>query len=199
MIRAAIRAGGSTMLVAFVFAAAVVAGGQTTRADEASDAVGRAESLLAEGKVGEALNAFDGATDAFWSALPLTFRTALFAERIGSYGDYSNRADARFRSGETALVYLEPVGFSWMPDGDGFKTSLETDLEIRSPSGLIFSKAEKFATIDKTSRTKVREINLAIRLTLPALKAGDYELKVTVRDLAGRKTATASLPFAIVE
>jgi hypothetical protein len=159
----------------------------------------KAESLLSDGKAQDGLTAFDAATDAFWTAAPLTFRSALFADRIASYGDYFPRAAAPFKAGDVAMVYLEPVGFGWAQDGDGFKASLETDIELRSTGGLILGKAEKFGHIERTSRERIRELNLSVKLPLPDLKPGDYELMVTVRDLVSGKTGTVSLPLTLAE
>ena len=146
MIRAILRAGAPAAFAAFLLALA-----PSAYAGETADAAAQAESLLAEGKAQEALAAFARATDAFWSALPLSFSTATFVDRAQSYGDYAPRAEAKFRAGDTAIVYLEPVGFGWTADGGGFRSNLEADLEIRSASGQIFGRAEKFATFARTS------------------------------------------------
>jgi hypothetical protein len=193
-------------IVACAFARAVLmaciftfAASSAARAGEVADAAARAESLLEEGKTQEALGAFESATDAFWAALPLGFSAAIFADDVRSHGNYAPRTEAKFRAGETALVYLEPVGFGWTAEDDSFKTNLEADVEIRSAKGAIFAQAEKFATFERTSRHKSRELDLRVRIALPQLKPGDYELMLTLRDVAAGKTATAILPFTLVE
>jgi hypothetical protein len=193
MIRTIARAGAPAALAACVLISSAA------RAGEVTDAAARAEALLTEGKTQEALAAFDSATDAFWSALPLTFATATFADSVQSHGEYAPRAEAKFHAGETALIYLEPIGFAWTAEGDSFRTNLEADVEIRSTKGAIFAQAEKFATFERTSRHKSRELDLRIRLALPQLKPGDYELLVTLRDMAAGKAATANLPFTLSE
>jgi len=199
MFRANARASGPAAFAAVVFISLISNTAGPASAGPVADDAARAETLLSEGKAQDALAAFDQATDAFWSASPLTFRTAIFADKIQSFGDYFPRATAPFKAGDVALVYLEPVGFGWAQDGDGYKASLETDIELRSTGGLILGKAEKFGHIDRTSREKIRELNLAVRLPLPALKAGDYELMVTVRDLVSGKSGTLSLPLTLSE
>jgi hypothetical protein len=196
MIRIFARIRGPAALTACVLA---LAAPSAVLAGDVADAAARAERFLDEGKTQEAIDAFAGATDAFWRAMPLAFSTVAFAEQVRSYGDFSPLAAAQFRAGEAALVYLEPVGFEWMPEGNAFLSNLEADLEIRSPSGLIFGKAEKFATFARTSRHKSRELDLRIRVALPELKPGSYELLLTLRDTISGKTASASLPFTLVE
>lgn len=192
-----IRAFARACAPAAVAACVLVSG--AARAGEVADAAGRAEALLSEGKTQEAFAAFDRAADAFWSALPLALSTATFADEVRSYGDYAPRVEAEYRAGDTALVYLEPIGFAWAPGGDGFKVNLEADVEIRSPGGVIFAKADKFATFAPTSLRKTRQLDLRVRLALPQLKPGDYELRLTLRDTVSGKTTTASLPFTLVE
>jgi hypothetical protein len=196
MIRIFARVCGPAALTACVL---VLAGSSAVRAGDIAEAAARAERFLVEGKPQEAIRAFEDATDAFWSALPLTFATAAFADRIQSYGNYTPRAAAQFRAGETALVYVEPVGFGWTAEGDSFRSSLEADLEIRSTGGLIFGRAENFATFARTSRHKSRELDLRVRIALPELKPGDYALLLTVRDTVAGKVATTNLPFTLVE
>lgn len=199
MFRAIARASGPVAIAAIAFMSAFpIAGGSAFAGSIAEDAA-KADTLLTEGKAQDALAAFDAATDAFWTAAPLTFRTALFADRIQSYGDYFPRTSAPFKAGDEALVYLEPIGFGWTQDGDGYKASLETDIEVRSTGGLILGKAEKFGKIERTSRERIRELNLSVRLPLPALKPGDYELMVTVRDLVSGKSGVVSLPLTLSE
>ncbi len=199
MFRAFARASGPVAIAANISVVLLLAAGGAALAGPVADEAARAESLLAAGNAQDAVAAFDRATDAFWVAAPLTFRTAIFVDKIQSYGDYLPRAQGPFKAGDAALVYLEPVGFGWAADGDGFKTSLETDIEIRSTGGLTFGKAEKFGKIERTGREKTRELNLSVRLPLPALKTGDYELMVTVRDLVSGKSGTVSLPLTLGE
>jgi hypothetical protein len=198
MFRAIARASEPAAMAVLIFACAV-AGNGPALAGPVEDNAARAETLLAEGKAQDAVAAFDQATDAFWNASPLTFRTAVLADRIQSYGDYLPRSAAPFKAGDAALVYLEPIGFGWAAEGDGFKARLETDVEIRSTGGLIMGKAAKFGSVERTSREKIRELNLSVRLPLPALKPGDYELMLTVRDLVSGKSGTVSLPLTLGE
>lgn len=198
MFRAIARASGPAAIAALIFAWAV-AGNSPANAGPVADNAARAESLLGEDDAKDALAAFDQATEAFWAAVPLTFRTAILADEVKSYGEYTPRAAAPFKAGDAALVYLEPVGFGWAAEGDRFKVQLETDVEIRSAGGLIMGKAEKFGGIERVSREKIREMNLSVRLPLPALKPGDYVLMLTVRDLVSGKSGSVSLPLTLVE
>jgi hypothetical protein len=159
----------------------------------------QAESLLGEGKAKEALEAFDRAEAAFWAAVPLELRTALFVSGAAGFGSYTPRAEGAFRAGETATIYIEPVGFAYAPEGDGFKAALAADISIRTPGGLILAKAADAARLEWTGHSKAREVQGTIRFALPALKPGSYDLVLGIRDLGSDKSAEATLALTIAE
>jgi hypothetical protein len=183
------------------FAAATLALGLCTPAfagpivDNASDAEQRATA----GDGSAAVSAFDAATDAFFDAVPLTLRVAAFAEDVTGFGKYAPHAGP-YHAGDTATVYLEPVGYSFTRDGEGYRVSYGTSLEIRTPGGLILGKTDDFGTLTWNGRSRSHEVEAVVGVTLPsALKPGSYELVLTLKDEASAKTATATLPFDIAE
>jgi hypothetical protein len=182
---------------------ALVLGLALSAADEAAAGAtatnaAQAEALLQNGKADEALGALDRAVEAFWEASPLQFRTALFANSIAAFGKYEGRPDAAFRSGETALIYLEPVGYGFVREGDLVKIALATGIEIKTPGGLLLGKVDSFGRLEWTGHARSREVHAQIGIELPELKPGDYEMLVTLSDEASGKSATATLPFRIV-
>jgi len=178
-------------------AAAIIASG--ARAGDISQQAAAADNLLQAGKPEAALAAFDLATDAFWRASPLLLRTATFANSVGGFGRYEPRQEANFRSGETATVYLAPVGYGFVEDAPSWRVALTTGLEIRTPGGLILARTDDFGDLAWQGRTRSHEVHAAIAVALPDLKPGDYVLRLTLTDRASAKSASVMLPFAIVE
>lgn len=165
-------------------------------ADNATDA----ETRAAAGDGAGAVAAFDAASDAFFDAAPLTFRVATFADDVTGFEKYTPHGDAAFKAGDTATIYLEPVGYGFTRDGDNFRVGYGTALEIRTPGGLILGKTDDFGTLTWSGRGKSHEVQAVVSVTLPsALKPGDYELLLTLKDEASAKSATATLPFTIAE
>lgn len=178
--------------VALSLASAALAG---PIVDNATDA----EQRAAGGDGAGALSAFDAATDAFFDATPLAFRVATFADDVTGFGKYTPHAGA-YHASDTATVYLEPVGYSFTHDGDDFRVTYGTGLEIRTPGGLILGKTDDFGTLTWSGRTRSHEVQAVLSVTLPsALKPGSYELLVTLKDEPSGKAATATLPFDIAE
>ncbi len=183
--------------VAVAGATAVIASG--AHASNISRLATEADNLLQAGKPAEALTAFDQATDAFWRSSPLQFRTAVFVDAVSGFGQYRPRDDANFRAGETAKVYLAPVGYGFIADAGSVRVALTTGLEIRTPGGLILAKTDDFGDVVWRGRTESHEVHLTIAVPVPDLKPGDYVLRLTVGDRASAKSATVAMPFSIVE
>lgn len=192
-------AGRRAGFAALAMAAALAVAPTAARADDSADWAAVAEGLLAGGDAGEALAAFDKSAAAFWAASPLQLRVAVFADKVDGYGRYTPRADPTFKPGDTLTVYLEPFGFGFLPTGDGFRAAIATDVEIRTPGGLILASATDFGRLEWRGRTMMHEVHATVALPLPELKPGDYQLLMTLRDEGSAKTATATLPFTVGE
>jgi hypothetical protein len=169
----------------------------TVLAGEIGDRAAEAERLLGDGKPADALAAFDKAAAAFWIASPMQLRVATFADDVKGFGNYTPHEGAAFKAGDTLLVYLEPIGYAFAPEGDGFKVTIAADIEIHTPGGLILAKAADFGRLEWRARSKTREVHATLKLPLPKLKPGDYQLLIALRDQGSPKSTTVTLPFSV--
>ena len=137
--------------------------------------------------------------DAAWDRLPLTVRKAVFvSQKTGMYGSYNERGNSTFKSGESLLTYIEPVGYRYEEADDGFvRFGVSLDFEILQPDGTVATGKKGFLTFSTSSRAKLKELMLNASLDLDGAPAGDYVLRYTIHDLHSTKTAEASLPFTI--
>ncbi len=190
--RSVVAAAGLVLLTAGGLSASASAGAITDFARNADD-------LLAEGKPAEAVGAFDQAADAFWAASPLQFRVASFAASVKGFGQYEPRADASFRAGETATVYLEPVGYGFAGADTSFTVGFTTAIEIQTAGGIRLAKADDFGKLEWQGRARNYAVPAVVNVTLPTLKTGDYKLLLTLTDAATGKQASVTLPFTIAE
>lgn len=166
-------------------------------AGEIADRAAEAERLLGEGKPADAQAAFDKAAAAFWIASPLQLRVATFADEVKGFGNYAPHAGTAFKPSDTLLIYLEPIGYAFTPEGDGFRVSIAADIEIHTPGGLILAKSADFGRLEWMARSKTREVHATLKLPLPKLKPGSYQLLVTLRDQGSPKSTTVTLPFSV--
>ncbi|WP_421722773.1 hypothetical protein [Bauldia sp.] len=180
------------MAIGLVFTVPAVSG-------EIVDQAARAETLLSRGYAAPALSAFDRSADAFWVQSPLQLSTAVFADAVEGYANYTPRSDAPFETGETMTIYLEPFGFAYMATGDAYQSAVAADIEIRTPGGLILAKSDDFVRLEWQGRTQRHEVHASIALPLPPLKPGAYLIELTLRDENSDKTVMTELPFSIAE
>lgn len=186
------RISGIAVAGALLFAVSGVAG-----AGEVADKAGEAETLLQAGKAAEAQAALDAAVDAFWKNAPLTLKNARFVDEAKGFGDYAPHDGNRFGPSSPIQIYLEPQGFGWAEVAGGYKIALSSEIEIRNAGGQILTKSSAPALFEKVSRNKNREFQITVGVQLPALKAGDYVLVLTVTDVATGRSAPVELPFSI--
>ena len=135
---------------------------------------------------------------AAWEKTPLTIRKAVFVtEKAPIYGAYSARPNS-FKRGETLIIYMEPVGYTWQPQGEEVLLGISLDVVLKSKDGKILGGQEKFLNYQQASRHKLRELMLNVTLTLGQTPPGEYVAEFVARDLGG-KSGTISLPFTITE
>jgi hypothetical protein len=183
-------------MIAILVAASVVSMTQPAQAGATADKAAEAETLLAAGDAAKGFGALEAAVEAFWSAAPLTLKQAYFAAPA-SVGLAAKRPDGPFMPGEPARVYIEPVGYG-LAEADGTYTiALDTGIEIRAPGGLIIAKSENFGHLEWKGAVRNRSFNGRISIDLPELKAGEYELVLSVDDPASGKSAAVTLPFTV--
>ena len=171
--------------------------GQHAFAGPASDAAERAETLMAQGQTEQAYSAFNTAVHAFWQSSPLAFRKSMLVERAGGFGDYDMRAGSDFHSGDTFIVYAEPVGFGIARKSGRFEIGFDTDFRIENATGQVLAASDDLFTVTHRSWSLNRDFNMTLSLVIPNLKPGAYVGVFTVKDRVSGKTGEFRVPFNI--
>jgi hypothetical protein len=180
--------------VAGLAALLLMCGASLAMAGPAVDAATQAESLLAEGKVSDALEALTGALDALCTASPLTFRKTVIVDSSSGYGVYAARADNTFKPDEKMMIYVEPACFGHADDGAiGFRA----DLAIENMTGQVLGEAKDVFSLSTPSAPDRREFSMNLSFGVPYLRPGDYKAVFTVHDQNSNKSGTFEVPFAI--
>lgn len=178
--------------------AAALALASPATAGDLVDHAGRAEAALAAGRATEAVAALEAALDAVWKAAPLTFRKVVFVTAPPTgFGAFTPRRDAVFAPGEPLLVYAEPIGFAWKPDGDAYGCDLVIDVALRDAGGRVIYEKREMGRMALTSHARNHEFMLKLDLKLRGLPAGDFTLLATVHDRVSQKQGTFTLPFTV--
>ena len=180
--------------VAGIAAIVVVFGSSFAAAGPAVDAATKAESLVAEGKVTEALDALSGAVDALCAASPLAFRKTVIVDSSSGYGAYSERADKTFKPDEKMMIYVEPVCFGHSSAGDiGFKA----DLAIENMTGQVLGEAKDVFSLTTPGAAERREFSMTLSFGVPFLRPGEYKAVFAVHDQNSDKSGEFEVPFTI--
>ena len=161
------------------------------------DAAERAESLQAEGKTIEALEALDAAIEAIWSASPLQFRKVLVVDSSEGYGIYQERADTTYRPDDRMVIYVEPVGFGYGTPGAEDTIAFKADLAIENMSGQVLGESKDLFSLATPGMPGKREFSLTLAFGVPYLRPGEYKAVLTVRDQNSSKSGTFEVPFSV--
>jgi hypothetical protein len=167
-------------------------------AGEIEAAAREAEAKVQAGQHVEAFNTLRNALTALNANAPLGFRKAIFiAKPPQGFGLYQPRPESAFRSGEPLIVYVEPIGLGWRPEGEGFSSQFTVDFELRSPKGEILTGQKEFGKFGFNSRERNIEVMAHLTINLSGAPAGDYVFGATFHDKVSGKQASFDLPFSI--
>jgi len=176
--------------------AVILAG--SANAGEIADKATQAESLVANGKYMEAVEALEDATTSLWDKLPLSFRKALWiAGPARGFGSYTPRETNAYLAGDEMIAYAEPVGFRWRKVGDMWQNDFAADVTLTTKDGKHFHTQKDVGKGGMSSRVRNREYNIRLTIMLTDIPAGEYTADFTVHDTVSGKSGTFSLPFVI--
>ena len=183
------------MRAGFVFVAAVglAMAGAASSIAQTSTPVLTADEALAK------LDRLDDEVAKVWASSPLAFRNVAVVDSVEGFGDFKPREGNEFKAGETLMVYVEPVGFSYALENGRYAFALAADLSIESTTGQIIAEGEDLFLIDDSSRVQIREFHMVLSVNVPDIKAGGYNAIYQVKDMNSGKTGSFSVPFTIGE
>ena len=172
--------------------------GIAAQAGEIEALAREAEAKAQAGQHVEAFNALRHALTALNANAPLGFRKAIFvAKPPQGFGLYEPRPDVAFRRGEPLIVYTEPIGLGWRPEGERFSAQFTVDFELRSPKGEILTGQKEFGKFGFDSRERNLDVMAHLNINLTGAPAGDYVFAATFHDKVSGKQASFDLPFSI--
>ena len=170
----------------------------------------QARQSLAQGQARQALGQLDRAAQALWQRLPLALPQALLvAEPAKGYGIYQPRKNNVYLvasperpvfpgKGQPMYIYLEPVsyGVENLPDGRK-QISFAMDVELFDGQGKQLFSKKNFMRVQSVSRHFDRQFFLNVTVNLKGAPTGTYKLRLTLKDLVGKKVVVADLPVKL--
>ena len=120
-----------------------------------------------------------------------TFRSAFdtfVSSEPGGYGIYEDRKSNIFKSGETLLLYVEPVGYAYgtVTDDDGnrlYTMNFTLDFFISDKNGNVLGGQENLPISNLVSHHQNKELNLDISIDQSSpFPPGDYVITYRITD-----------------
>lgn len=144
------------------------------------------------------LAAQEAATAAVWERVPFAARNAMFVTRAAdAYGDYAPRPSNAFKPGEKLLSYIEPIAYTWTPQGDTLRFGVVVDFELLTRDGKVLGGQKGILRQEFATHCRNREFFLNSTMSVDGAPAGDYVLAYVLHDLGSERTARVEQPFSI--
>ena len=121
---------------------------------------------------------------------------AIFASRIENFGIYDETSN-RYKSGSTALIYLEVVDFMLTEAKGTYSLDLSVDLSVLDSSGKEVARQSDMLAWARTFKSKVHDVYFTLNVTFNGWPPGDYTLVVTVKDNMARTFNPVKMPVEI--
>jgi hypothetical protein len=127
----------------------------------------------------------------------LSLRNLAFCKNVYGYGAYESINDPTFAPGQQVTLYLEVENYHSESTAKGYKTLLGASYEVVDDAGERIASGE-FPNIEDTCQSRRRDFHIQYGLVLPkTAKAGQYHLKLAMRDRQSDKLGSATIAFDV--
>jgi len=189
-----LRIGGMIFLVAALLAPSGLL------ASEITPLVNRAESQFASGDVVGAADALRQALVAVYNKSKLKVDKAVLVKvKPAGFGMIQRKGSNKFKSGETIILYVEPVGYHFVKNGKAYGFGISADFSVTDAQGNILGGKKGFGSWDMTTQGRpLFDFYMTLTYNFTGIKPGKYYLLTTLIDKHGGGNVTIKTPFEIV-
>lgn len=114
------------------------------------------------------------------------------------FGDYTPRANAVFRNGESQHFYLEPKNLVNPRTTAGtYEPAFDVDLQILTAAGQVVASQERFGSFRLPTKSQVQDIFLNLNVKVSGVPPGEYKVQFVLRDANSKKTLTVTQPITM--
>ncbi len=133
------------------------------------------------------------------SLAPLAIVDLKLCRKVQGFGHREILEPAAVKPGQALLVYCEISGLRYEKLSEGFKSQMASDAEITLASGGEPVWTQALGSAEDHCRLPRHDYFVNYRIPLPpSLAPGDYQLRLTQRDLLSGRDATATVSFHII-
>ena len=139
------------------------------------------------------------ALEVFWQKTPLLLLNVRFVRgEDNSYGIYEPRDNNSFASGEKLYLYLEPIGYAFKKNPNGYyEFGFTADFTLEDDDGNDLGGQKRFADLSFNSWNHNTEVALTFTYTFTGFDKGKYKVITHVSDANSSKSATVEKWFYV--
>lgn len=127
----------------------------------------------------------------------LEVRSLQFCTEIEAYGEVTPFKSRRFEPGQEVILYCEIENHKATELENGFETRLQGSYDLIDADGRRIS-SQTLPEDRQVSRNLLRDYFVAYQMYLPdAIEPGQYQLRLTMEDVQGKKYGQSTLDFEI--
>lgn len=147
----------------------------------------------------KAYETLHSALELFWQKTPLLLRNVQFVKGDNnSYGIYEPKDNNSFASGEKLYLYLEPVGYAFKKNPEGYyEFGFTADFTLEDDKGIDLAGQKGFADLSFNSWNHNTEVALTFTYTFTGFDKGKYKVITHVSDANSSKSATVEKWFYV--
>jgi hypothetical protein len=138
------------------------------------------------------------AVETLESFAPLQVRALRLCRKVQGFGQYEPLDPVAARAGQPLLIYCELEGLKYQEADDGFRSRLESRVEVVPGSGGAAAWSQVLGTAEDHCLRRRRDYFVNYRLALPAgIAPGPYVLRLTQTDLLSGRSVSATVDLAV--
>ena len=169
-------------------------------ASEITPLINRAESQFASGDVVGAADALRQALVAVYNKSNLKINNAVLVKgKPAGFGMIQRRGSNKFKSNETIIIYVEPVGYHFAKKGGVYNFGIAADFSVTDNQGNILGGKKGFGSWEVTTQGRpLFDFYMTLTYNFTGLKPGKYFILTTLTDKHGGGSVTVKTPLEIV-
>jgi hypothetical protein len=109
-------------------------------------------------------------------------KSVMVTEMVKSFGTYTEVSKPDFQIGNRIVIYMEPVGTTWFPEGDLYRFRLIVDATISSSDGKFHFEKKNIPGFTALCKGPLTDIYLNFYIDTGRYPKGDYTVELDVRD-----------------
>ncbi len=170
------------------------------RASEITPFVNKAESQFASGDVVGAADSLRQALVAVYNKSNLKINNAVLVKgKPAGFGMIQRRGSNKFKSNETIIIYVEPVGYHFAKKGGVYNFGIAADFSVTDNQGNILGGKKGFGSWEVTTQGRpLFDFYMTLTYNFTGLKPGKYFILTTLTDKHGGGSVTVKTPLEIV-